>query len=126
MTAPDRFTTHNVGNQPPPLSPYDAFSTDVPLREAVAREGGGWAGAQLAAYGVLAGGEMMELGRLANENRPQLHLFDRYGHRIDEVEFHPAYHRLMQLGVEHGVSGFAWRHPERAGAHVARAALMFL
>jgi putative acyl-CoA dehydrogenase len=50
----------------------------------------------------------------------------RHGRRIDRVEFHPAWHRLMQLGVEHGVTGFAWRHADTAGAHVARAALMFL
>lgn len=126
MTPPDRFTTHVVGNQPPPLGPYDVFGTDLPLREALAREGGAWAEPEIAAYGLLAGGEMIELGRLANEHRPRLRSFDRYGHRIDEVEFHPAYHRLMQLGVEHGVPNFAWRHADRPGSHVARAALMFL
>ena len=121
-----RFTTHTVENQPPPLSPYDAWSTDVPLREAVARAGGSWAESDIAAYGRLVGGELMELARLANENPPKLRAFDRSGTRIDEVEFHPAYHRLMQAGVEAGVSGFAWRHADREGAHVARAALMFL
>jgi len=126
MHPTDRFSTQSVTNQPPPLAPYDAYATDLPLREALAREGGAWAEPAIADYGVLAGGEMVELGRLANENRPRLQTFDRYGQRIDEVEFHPAYHRLMQLGVEHGVAGFAWRHADRAGAHVARAALMFL
>ncbi len=126
MSPTDRFSTHRVDNQPPPLAPYDVFATDVALREALKREGGAWAEPQIAAYGPLAGGEMMELGRLANENRPQLHTFDRFGHRIDEVQFHPAYHRLMQLGVAHGVPNFAWRHADRPGAHVARAALMFL
>jgi len=122
----DRFATHSVENQPPALPPYDAWATDAPLREAVAREGGDWAADELAAYGRLAGGEMVELGRLANENPPKLRAFDRVGHRLDEVEFHPAYHRLMALGVEAGVTGFAWRHADRPGAHVARAALMFL
>ena len=122
----DRFSTHRVENQPPPLSPYDAYGTDLPLREALAREGGGWAQAQVQAYGLLAGGEMMVLGALANENRPKLRAFDQYGNRLDEVEFHPAYHRLMQLGASHGVSGFAWRKDDRPGAHVARAALMYL
>lgn len=125
-TPPDRFETHRVDNQPPPLTPYDAFATDRVLRDALGREGGTWAEPQVAAYGALVGGEMMELGRLANENRPQLHAFDRFGHRIDEVHFHPAYHRLMQLGVAHGVPNFSWRHADRPGAHVARAALMFL
>ncbi len=122
----DRFETHRVDNQPPLLAPYDAFATDIVLGEALVREGGGWAEPQVAAYGPVVGGEMIELGRLANENRPQLHTFDRYGHRIDEVHFHPAYHRLMQLGIAHGVPNFAWRHADRPGAHVARAALMFL
>jgi putative acyl-CoA dehydrogenase len=121
-----RFDTHAVANQPPPLAPYDAWATDAPLREAVAREGGAWANDALAAYGQLVGGEMVELGRLANENPPKLRTFDRYGHRLDEVEFHPAYHRLMALGVGAGVTGFAWRHADTPGAHVARAALAFL
>ena len=126
MSIADRFRTHTVENQPPPLAPYDAYATDLALREALQREGGGWAENDVAAYGPVAGGEVMALGVLANENRPKLRPFDRYGHRIDEVEFHPAYHRIMELGVRHGVAGFAWRHRERAGAHVARAALMFL
>src|SRR5207342_3418557 len=115
-----------VENQPPPLLPYDAFGTDLPLREALAREGGDWAQTQVQAYGVLVGGEMMALGMQANENKPKFKPVDRYGNRIDEVEFHPAYHRLMELGVAHGVSGFAWRHADTPGAHVARAALMYL
>jgi len=92
----------------------------------VAREGGAWADADLHAFGVLTGGEMMPLGRLANENRPELRTFDPVGRRADAVDFHPAYHRLMQLGIEHGVHAFGWRHAERPGAHVARAALFFL
>ncbi|HTA64567.1 MAG TPA: isovaleryl-CoA dehydrogenase [Xanthomonadaceae bacterium] len=126
MTTTSRFATHVVENQPPPLVPYDAFATDQPLREAVEREGGAWANEQIAAYGVLAGGELQELARVANANRPQLRTHNRYGERIDEVEFHPAYHQLMRVGVDHGVAGFAWRHAQRTGAHVARAALMYL
>ena len=122
----ERFATHQVENQPPPLLPYDAFGSDLPLREALAREGGGWAQAQVQAYGLLTGGEMLALGAQANENKPKFKPVDRYGQRIDEVEFHPAYHRLMELGIAHGVSGFAWRHGDTPGAHVARAALMYL
>jgi putative acyl-CoA dehydrogenase len=122
----ERFLTHQVENQPPPLLPYDAFGSDVPLREALAREGGDWAQAQIQVYGLLVGGEMMALGTQANENKPKFKPVDRYGHRVDEVEFHPAYHRLMELGVTHGVSGFAWRNADVPGAHVARAALMYL
>jgi putative acyl-CoA dehydrogenase len=68
----------------------------------------------------------MELGYTANENKPKLRAFDRYGHRIDEVEFHPSYHRVMQLGMQYGVHAFAWRHEDRPGAHVARAALSYM
>ena len=126
MSIADRFRTHDVDNQPPALTPYDAYATDLPLREALAREGGAWAEEQVAAYGVVIGGEAMSLAVAANENRPTLRAFDRTGHRIDDVEFHPAYHRLMALGVEHGVASFAWRHAQREGAHVARAALAYL
>jgi putative acyl-CoA dehydrogenase len=126
MPIADRFTTHAVENQPPPLAPYDAYATDVALREALAREGGAWAEQQVAAYGVVAGGEAMALGFVANENRPRLRAFDRAGNRIDAVEFHPAYHRLMEVAIEAGVTAFAWRNAEREGAHVARAALMYL
>ena len=126
MPIADRFRTHDVENQPAPLAPYDAYATDAPLREALIREGGAWAEPQVAAYGAVAGGEAMALGFAANEYRPKLHTHDRYGGRIDEVEFHPAYHRLMELAVEAGVVGFAWRNAQREGAHVARAALMYL
>jgi putative acyl-CoA dehydrogenase len=126
MSIADRFRTHDVENQPPGLAPYDAYATDVALREALAREGGAWAEAQAIAYGPIAGGEAMALGVAANAHRPTLHTHDRAGHRIDEVEFHPAYHRLMELAIEHGVTGFGWRHAQHEGAHVARAALMYL
>ena len=121
-----RFATHEVTNQPPPLAPYDAYATDVPLRQTMNREGASWAADAVAAYGPIAGGELMKLGFAANENKPTFKPFDRFGNRIDEVEFHPAYHRLMELGVAHGVANFAWRHAETPGAHVARAALMYL
>ncbi|NOJ82638.1 MULTISPECIES: isovaleryl-CoA dehydrogenase [Myxococcus] len=119
------FLTHEVTNQPPPLE-YDAWTTDTVLREVVAREGGGWAEADLAKYGPVVGGEMQQLAFLANENKPRFRPFDRYGNRRDEVEFHPAYHRLMELGMAHGVSGFAWRNEDKPGAHVARMALFYL
>ncbi len=103
MNAQERFATHAVENQPPPLAPYNAWTTDRALREAVKREGGAWAQRELNAYGAVVGGELMELGFAANENKPKLKTFDRYGHRIDEVEFHPAWHRVMQLDMS------AWR-----------------
>src|SRR5579872_2303651 len=128
MVQPRRnsFLTHRVDNQPPPLVPFDAWATDLPLREAVSREGGGWAGADLAEYGRRVGGDLAEAGFAANENRPKLRAFDRYGHRIDEVEFHPAYHRLMAEAIARGVPSFGWRHEGQPGAQVARMALAYL
>ena len=126
MPVADGFVTHTVENQPQPLCPYDAWSTDLPLREAVLREGAGWAEPELARFGPVAGGEMSVLGFLANENKPKLRLFDGMGRRLDEVEFHPAYHRLMEIGIEHGISSFGWRNAAKPGAHVARGALFYL
>jgi len=125
MTA-EQFVTHRVENQAPPLAPYDLWASDTALREAVKREGGAWGEAALAAYGPVAGGEIMELGFAANENRPKLKTFDRYGHRIDEVEFHPAWHRIMALNMQHGVHAFAWRNESKPGAHVVRAGLSYM
>ncbi|HEY6882183.1 MAG TPA: acyl-CoA dehydrogenase family protein, partial [Polyangiales bacterium] len=121
-----RFATHEVQNQPPPLTPYDAFATDPALREVLGHEGGGWAEPEVAAFGRVVGGEMMELGFLANENPPHFRPFDRFGHRIDEVVFHPSYHRLMELAMQHGVANFAWNNPSRPNAQVARGALLYL
>jgi len=126
MGTADRFSTHRVENQPPPLAPYDAYATDLPLQEALRRHGGTWAEPEIAAFGPIAGGELMALGFAANENKPKFRPFDQYGHRIDEVDFHPSYHRIMEIGIAHGVPSFAWRHEERPGAHVARAALAYL
>jgi len=117
---------HEVLNQPPPLTGYNPFSTDRALREAVAREGAGWACAELEEFGRTVGGpEAMEWAVQANDNPPVLHTHDRYGYRRDEVQFHPAWHHLMRLSVEHGIHNLPWANP-RPGAHVARAALAML
>ncbi|MGM8937075.1 isovaleryl-CoA dehydrogenase [Psychrobacter glaciei] len=122
----NQFNTHEVCNQPVALENYNAWQTDIALMEAVAREGGSWAQDHLSAFGARTGGDLIDSGFAANENPPKLCSFDRYGHRIDEVEFHPAYHELMAAGMEYGMSSFAWRHENREGAHVARAAVMYL
>ena len=109
-------------NQPPPLVDYDLFSANRPLVEALEREGGGYGREQAEALGQALGGEPLEWGRLANEHPPVLRTHDRFGNRIDEVEFHPSWHALMQLGVETGVHALPWREPV-PGAHVARAAM---
>ncbi|WP_434026005.1 acyl-CoA dehydrogenase family protein [[Pseudomonas] boreopolis] len=119
------FETHRVENQPPPFEERDLWADDAVLREAVGREGASDFAPRLAAYGALAGGEVYRLGFDANRDRPRLRTHDRYGHRIDSVEFHPAYHRLMELAKQHGVAGLSWHEPA-PGAHVARAALSYL
>ncbi len=123
---PETFNTHEVFNQPPALAGYDLFATDAALSEGVAREGAGWAAPELAALGVRCGDPAtIELGVLANAHAPQLRTFDRFGHRRDEVEFHPAWHALLDILFEHGVHSGPWADP-RPGAHVARAAKFIL
>jgi putative acyl-CoA dehydrogenase len=113
--------THEVTNQVPPLVGHDV-SADPALLEGLAAGGAGWAAGELHELGVLAGSEQaQEWGRVANANPPVLHTHDRYGHRIDEVEYHPYYHELMRVAVGHGLHAAPWRS-ERPGAHVARAA----
>jgi putative acyl-CoA dehydrogenase len=115
--------TREVFNQPPPLEGYNLYLENRPLVEAVQREGAGWAEERLLAMGDEVGGEPLEWGRLANENPPVLKTHDRYGNRIDEVEFHPAWHSLMELSIRHGTHALPWLDP-RPGAHAARAAIM--
>ncbi len=117
------WQTHTVFNQPPPLEGVDVFSSNLPLVEAVQREGAGWVSERAAELGRFVGGEpQQQWGRLANENKPILRTFDRYGQRIDEVEFHPAWHQLMKMGVEHELHSLPWTSDEPF-AHTARAAL---
>jgi putative acyl-CoA dehydrogenase len=119
------WRTHSVFNQAPPLGDVDLFSSNLPLVEAVEREGAEWVSERASALGRLVGavgGPQQEWGRLANENKPVLRTFDRYGHRIDEVEFHPAWHQLMRMGVEHELHSLPWTSSE-PNPHTARAAL---
>ncbi|HEY7069864.1 MAG TPA: isovaleryl-CoA dehydrogenase [Acidimicrobiales bacterium] len=114
--------THEVLNQPPPLEGYDVFGADAALVEATEREGAGWAVEDLSVLGRLAGSpEAIAWGFDANRNPPELRTHDRYGNRVDEVAYHPAYHELMQVAVGHGLAGAPWA-VDRPGAHVARAA----
>ncbi|WP_320066070.1 isovaleryl-CoA dehydrogenase [Micromonospora sp. RTGN7] len=118
------MTTHEVFNQVPPLIGHDA-AEDATLLAGLDREGAGWSTAALRELGRLAGTEeAIEQGRLANEHPPVLRTHDRYGHRIDEVEFHPAWHELMRTAVEHGLHAAPWAD-DRPGAHVARAAKFY-
>lgn len=130
MTAPrapiSDLPTHVVTNQPPLLEDYDLFAADPALGEALEREGAGWATAQVQAMGQACGSaEVISKGFEANRHPPELRAFDRYGRRIDEVGFHPAWHDLMSLGIEAGVHSIPWTD-ERPGRHVAHAALEYL
>jgi len=113
--------THEVFNQVPPYEGHDV-AADAALLEAVEREGAGWALEEIHEVGRLSGSaEYQQLGRLAERNQPRLLTHDRYGHKIDEVEYDPSYHRLMETAVRHGMHAAPWAD-DRPGAHVARAA----
>jgi putative acyl-CoA dehydrogenase len=119
-------STHEVFNQPGPLEGYNLYEQNRPLVEAVQREGAQWAAPRIRALGEELGGEEpLAWGVQANENPPVLRTHDRYGNRIDEVDFHPAWHRMLALAIEHGLHSLPWREPE-PGAHVARAAMFML
>src|SRR5690606_26964185 len=89
--------THTVFNQPDPLENYNTYLADVALREAVKREGAAWADSAISAFGQFTGSaEVIQWGFQANRNKPEFRSHDRHGRRVDEVEFHPAYHKLME------------------------------
>ncbi|MBS1133712.1 MAG: isovaleryl-CoA dehydrogenase [Burkholderiaceae bacterium] len=118
--------THEVTNQSTPFVDRSLYSIDVALQEGVARLGAGWADSELRALGArLGGAECVEWARLANAFPPQLRSFDRSGRRIDEVEFHPAWHEVMRLMIGAGVHAEPWADP-KPGAQVARAAKYLL
>jgi len=120
------MSTDRVLNQPPPLQDYDPLALDQALAQALRREGAAWATPEIGAFArATAAKEMLTLGFQANENPPRLRTHDRFGNRIDEVDFHPAWHELMRFSVANGVHAGPWRDP-REGAHVARAAKMLL
>jgi len=117
-------STHDW-NQPGEFTPRDLWAGDEALREAVLREGAQTFSPRIAEYARLAGDTLSTLALDAHRDRPRLRTHNRFGDRIDMVEFHPAWHHLMQTAIEHGVAGLSWQCPE-PGAHVARAALCYL
>lgn len=123
--AADRHNTHQVLNQAQPATGFNAFTGDVVVREAIERFAP-WAVSRCEALGVVAGDErVQELARLANRHPPELKTHDRFGHRIDWVEFHPSWHELMSLAWKHEVPNLSWRTTEKSG-HFARAVLCYL
>jgi putative acyl-CoA dehydrogenase len=118
--------THEVTNMPPHLGNQDLWAGDDALKEGVTREGGGWAADKLAAFGKIAGAaSTFEKADAANRHLPELKPYDRYGMRINQVEFHPTYHDLMAIAIENEVPSFAWNQA-RPGAEVAHAALTYM
>ena len=129
----DRFATHNVTNQVPPLTDVNLFASDTALNDAVTREGAAASARTLNAFGLTAGSqESRELAILANRHPPELSTHDRYGRRLDVVTYHPAYHDLMRRSCAEGLTNSVWAHLGPAGGtpekspHVVRAAALFL
>ncbi|MFP3944201.1 MAG: DNA alkylation response protein, partial [Alphaproteobacteria bacterium] len=119
------LATHEVSNQPPPFEDVNLYEIDRPLQEAVRREGGKAHENLIRALGARCGSaEVMDWAEAAHRYPPELNAFDRFGRRIDEVRFHPAYHHLMDLGLGHQVASIAWT--TKKGGHVAHTALEYL
>ncbi|WP_425828175.1 acyl-CoA dehydrogenase family protein [Streptomyces fractus] len=117
--------THEVTNQAPPLTGHDTADDPV-LLEGVRREGAEWHVDELHRFGRYVGSEEARLwADQANRHEPELRTHDRYGNRVDEVDFHPSYHSLMRATVAAGAAGSAWADA-RPGAHVARAGTFML
>ncbi|MFT4042952.1 MAG: acyl-CoA dehydrogenase family protein [Gordonia sp. (in: high G+C Gram-positive bacteria)] len=123
---PRPHLTHTVFNQSAPRIDVNEYELNIVLQEAVKRHDAGWAEDELRAVGALVGTEQFQHdAHLANTVTPELHTFDRWGHRIDEVEYHPSYHRIISAAIAHGAHTRCWADP-RPGSHVARAAVFML
>jgi putative acyl-CoA dehydrogenase len=119
--------THDVLNQPPPLEDYNLYLTDPILDRAIAAEGGKESRDTLVRFGERVGSaEVFEWGFLANTNDPVLKTHDRYGNRIDEVEFHPSWHSLMDLAVSNGLHSIPWEEDGGDGGQLTRTALLYM
>jgi putative acyl-CoA dehydrogenase len=120
------MATHAVSNQPPPLEGHNLFTGDRALAEAVEREAPGAPRDGIAELGALAGQpDVIALGSEANRHEPELVTHDRFGNRIDEVRFHPAWHELLGYATGHGLHATPWRDPQPY-PHVRRAAKFYL
>jgi putative acyl-CoA dehydrogenase len=118
--------THEVRNQTPELVGHNAFDADPALREALVREGGEWGLDRVRDFGaVVVSAEAQEHARRAQRNIPVLRTHDRYGNRVDEIDYDPSMHWMLRLGVEREVNTLPWRE-SRPGAHVVRAGMFHL
>ncbi|WP_020409105.1 acyl-CoA dehydrogenase family protein [Hahella ganghwensis] len=117
--------THDVFNQPTALEDYNAYTADSVLQSYVDQFGGSWGKDRLADYGHKAGHELLRAGFDANKHKPEFQTHNRFGHRIDQVNYHPAYHQLMQSAIQAGHHSLPWTQPG-LGAHVVRAGIEYL
>lgn len=123
---PQPHTTHEVFNQSTPRVDINEYELNTVLTEAVRRHDGAWAQDELREIGELVGSEQFQHdAKLANTVTPELHTFNRWGQRIDEVEYHPSYHRIISASVAHGAHTRCWDDPQ-PGSHVVRAAAFML
>ena len=121
-----QLPTHEVENMPPYMGNQDLWKNDKNLREAVNREGAGWAEKNLSAFGHLMGRtEMFDHAEKANKNPPELKAFDQYGNRINYVDYHPSYHHLLGVAIKNEIPSFAWNH-KKEGSQVAHMALTYM
>ena len=121
-----QLPTHEVENMPPYMGNQDLWKNDKNLREAVNREGAGWAEKNLSAFGHLMGcTEMFDHAEKANKNPPELKAFDQYGNRINYVDYHPSYHHLLGVAIKNEIPSFAWKH-KKQGSQVAHMALTYM
>ena len=121
-----QLPTHEVENMPPYMGNQDLWKNDKNLREAVKREGAGWAEKNLSAFGHLMGcTEMFDHAEKANKNPPELKAFDQYGNRINYVDYHPSYHHLLGVAIKNEIPSFAWKH-KKQGSQVAHMALTYM
>ncbi|GAC67446.1 acyl-CoA dehydrogenase family protein [Gordonia soli] len=126
VTHPAPHITHTVSNQAIPRVDVNEYELNTVLGEAIRRHDAGWAEDELREIGRLVGSACFQHdAALANSHLPELTSFDRYGNRIDEVEYHPAYHRIIAAAIAHGSHTRCWADP-RPGSHVARAAAFML
>ncbi len=121
-----QLPTHEVENMPPYMGNQDLWKNDKNLRDAVNREGAGWAEKNLSAFGYLIGcTEMFDHAEKANKNPPELKAFDQYGNRINYIDYHPSYHHLLGVAIKNEIPSFAWKH-KKQGSQVAHMALTYM
>ena len=121
-----QLPTHEVENMPPYMGNQDLWKNDKNLRDAVNREGAGWAEKNLSAFGHFMGcTEMFDHAEKANKNLPELKAFDQYGNRINYIDYHPSYHHLLGVAIKNEIPSFAWKH-KKQGSQVAHMALTYM